>query len=62
MRPAKPTLRDVALLAGVSTKTVSRVVNEEPGVAPATRQSVQAVVERLQFTPDPVARALRSRS
>ena len=29
----RPTIRDVAAKAGVSTKTVSRVVNEEPGVS-----------------------------
>ena len=62
MGTAQPTMRDVALVAGVSIKTVSRVVNDEPGVAPATRLRVQAAVERLRFTPDPVARALRSRS
>jgi LacI family transcriptional regulator len=59
---AQPTMRDVALVAGVSIKTVSRVVNDEPGVAPATRRRVQAVVERLRFTPNLVARELRSRS
>ena len=36
------TLSDVAALARVSTKTVSRVVNDEPGVSPATRERVLA--------------------
>ena len=62
MGTAQPTMRDVALVAGVSIKTVSRVVNGEPGVAPATRRRVQAVVERLRFTPNLVARELRSPS
>ena len=55
-------MRDVALVAGVSIKTVSRVVNGEPGVAPATRRRVQDVVERLDFSPNLLARELRSPS
>ena len=34
----RPTMRDVAALAGVSLKTVSRVVNDEPGVSPSWRR------------------------
>ena len=40
-RPGRPTISDVAALAGVSIKTVSRVFNNEPNVAPATRSLVQ---------------------
>ena len=53
-------MRDVATIAGVSVKTVSRVVNGEPGVAPATRVHVQSVIDRLRFTPNRAARELRS--
>ena len=56
---AQPTMRDVALVAGVSIKTVSRVVNGEPGVAPDTRLRVQSAVEQLHFTPNLAARRLR---
>src|SRR4051794_33078414 len=36
LRTTRPTMRDVAVLAGVSLKTVSRVINDEPGVAATT--------------------------
>jgi DNA-binding LacI/PurR family transcriptional regulator len=37
-------MRDVAVLAGVSLKTVSRVINAEPGVAAATAERVEAAI------------------
>ena len=43
-------MREVAALAGVSIKTVSRVVNAEPGVADPVRQRVQEAVTRLDYT------------
>ena len=54
------TLSDVAALARVSTKTVSRVVNDEPGVSPATRERVLAAVRRTGYVPDRAARCLRT--
>lgn len=45
----RATMRDVAALAGVSIKTVSRVVNAEPGVADAVRIRVQDAVDRLDY-------------
>lgn len=56
---ARPTMNDVALSAGVSLKTVSRVVNGEPGVAEATAERVHAAVARLSFRRNDVARSLR---
>lgn len=53
------TLRDVALEAGVSPKTVSRVMNRDVLVAEATRTRVQAVIERMGYQPDLLARSLR---
>ena len=44
---AKATIDDVAALAGVSMKTVSRVMNNEPNVRPATREKVEAAVAQL---------------
>jgi LacI family transcriptional regulator len=57
------TIKQVALAAGVSTQTVSRVVNERPDVAPDTRQRVLEVIERLGYRPNVLARNLiRQRS
>jgi len=58
-RRRRTTLRDVATAAGVSVKTVSRVVNGEPGVAPAVRERVTVVVTQLGYRPDLGARTLR---
>lgn len=57
---AAPTLSDVAKIAGVSTMTVSRVVNGGPA-SEATKRKVQAVVRRLGYRPDQAARALAER-
>lgn len=55
-----PTLRDVAQLAGVSIKTVSRVVNEDPEVTEATAARVRSAIEALGYRPNPLARSLRT--
>jgi LacI family transcriptional regulator len=55
----RPTLQDVSALAGVSAKTVSRVVNGDPAVAPATVERVKAAIQELGYMPNPVARSLR---
>jgi len=52
------TIKEVARAAGVSTQTVSRVVNDRPDVSPDTRQRVQDVIERLGYRPSAVARSL----
>ena len=57
----RTTIADVARAAHVSPKTVSRVVNGEPGVAPGTSARVREQIDRLGFRPDDVARALRRR-
>lgn len=54
------TIHDVAKLAGVSIKTVSRVVNQEPSVRDATRERVQNAVDKLQYKPHNGARLMRS--
>jgi len=51
----RPTMRDVAGLAGVSLKTVSRVINNEPGVAPDTVARVTAASATLHYLPDVTA-------
>ncbi|MEV6609112.1 MULTISPECIES: LacI family DNA-binding transcriptional regulator [unclassified Kutzneria] len=52
-------MSDVARLAGVSIKTVSRVVNDEPGVHPATAERVLAAIDQLGFRRNLGARNLR---
>lgn len=52
------TIRDVAREAGVGLGTVSRVLNNSPMVSDSTRQHVVDVIERLNYTPNPVARRL----
>lgn len=52
------TLRDVAKLAGVSTKTVSRVVNNQREISDATRKRVQAAIKQLDYRPNILARSL----
>lgn len=49
---------DVARLAGVSMKTVSRVFNHEPNVRPETRAKVEVAAKALNFRPNPSARSL----
>ena len=51
-------IEDVASLAGVSMKTVSRVLNNEPNVRAQTREKVQAAVAELNYKPHPSARSL----
>lgn len=55
----RPTLRDVAALAGVSFKTVSRVVNGEPGVSAPVAERVRAAAEQIGYRPNAAATALR---
>jgi LacI family transcriptional regulator len=52
------TIDDVAELAGVSIKTVSRVLNQEPHVRETTRERVLAAAKQLDYTPNVSARAL----
>jgi LacI family transcriptional regulator len=56
----KATIDDVAELAGVSIKTVSRVVNQEPNVREATRAKVEKAVVQLNYRPNLSARNLAS--
>ncbi|HEU4547530.1 MAG TPA: LacI family DNA-binding transcriptional regulator [Microlunatus sp.] len=53
------TMRDVAALAGVGLKTVSRVVNDEPNVSPETKERVERAIDALGFEPNHGAGSLR---
>lgn len=57
----QPTINDVAALAGVSKKTVSRVINNSALISDKTRKNVQEVIASLGFVPNPQARALAFR-
>src|SRR5690606_26299385 len=58
---SKLTIRDIARLANVSKKTVSRVINHSGLVKPATRDRILRIVDKHGYRPDPQARALALR-
>jgi LacI family transcriptional regulator len=60
-RPGRVRIEDVAATAGVSIKTVSRVLNHEPNVSERTRKLVEVAVEQLRYRPLPSARVLAGR-
>lgn len=55
-----PTIHDVARAAGVSIKTVSNVLNDNPKVGPETRARVRQLIDELGYRPNLSARGLRS--
>lgn len=56
------TIKQVAQEAGVSTQTVSRVLNDRPDVGPETRRHVQQIIDRLGYQPSALARSLKRSS
>ena len=54
----RPTIKQVAKVAGVSTQTVSRVINERPDVAPETRERILVTISELGYQPSALARSL----
>ena len=56
MSRSRATIREVAALAGVSHQTVSRVINGNERVSPETRERVEAVIARLGYEPNAIAR------
>jgi LacI family transcriptional regulator len=57
-KTGQPTINDVARVAGVSKKTVSRVINRSPLLNDDTRRRVEEVIGDLGYVPNPQARAL----
>ena len=55
---SKPTIRDIARIAGVSVATVSRVINDRPDVSAETRDAVQRLIRTHNFSTNRSARAL----
>jgi LacI family transcriptional regulator len=58
-RLTRPTMKDIADRVGVSIKSVSRVLNGEAGVSPATSQQIMEVAQALGFRRNDLARDLR---
>lgn len=56
------TIYDIARLAGVTTATVSRVLNGKTGISSATRDRVTAVMQKTRYFPSPAASGLRSKA
>jgi LacI family transcriptional regulator len=54
----RATIKQVAKAAGVSTQTVSRVINDRPDVSPETRQRIQQVILEMDYQPSALARSL----
>lgn len=54
----RATIKQVAKAAGVSTQTVSRVINNRPDVAPETRERIQHIIDDLGYQPSMLARSL----
>ena len=54
----RATIKEVARNAGVSTQTVSRVINDRPDVSPETRERIRQVITELNFQPSALARSL----
>src|SRR5262245_32564196 len=61
LRGRRATINDIARLAAVSKKTVSRVINQSPFVKEETRAKIDAVIRQIGYHPDPQARGLAFR-
>jgi LacI family transcriptional regulator len=61
MEKMPATIHNIAQRAGVGVGTVSRVINNRPGVKQATREKVLAVIQQLHYKPDPIARSMISK-
>ena len=55
------TIYDIARMAGVSASTVSRVVNNKPGIKEETRKQIPALLEQYDYSPNETARGLVTR-
>jgi DNA-binding LacI/PurR family transcriptional regulator len=59
---APRTIHEIAAVAGVSKSTVSRVLNDTPGVSPKARELVRSAIERTGYQPNRAARSLVTRA
>lgn len=56
------TIREIAKACGVSVATVSNILNDKPGASEATKQLVKKMVEEMEYTPNYVAKNLKTRN
>ena len=56
---ANLTIKDIAKICGVGTSTVSRAMNDDPGINPDTKESILKVVEEFHYVPNNSARNLK---
>ena len=56
------TIYDIAKEAGVSASTVSRVVNNKPGVHPSTKEKIEKLLKKYHYSPNEMARGLIKQS
>jgi DNA-binding LacI/PurR family transcriptional regulator len=61
LQPKRPTIHQVAHRAGVSHQTVSRYLQNNGGLKPATVAKVQAAIDELNYRPNRIARSMRTR-
>jgi LacI family transcriptional regulator len=54
----KATIKDIANMCGISTQTVSRVINKRPDVSPETREAVEKAIAEMGYQPSALARSL----
>lgn len=57
-RLQKVTIKDIAKMCGVSTQTISRVINKRPDVSPETREAVEKAIAEMGYQPSALARSL----
>ena len=55
-----PSLKDLAKECGVSVATVSKALNDQPDISPATRERVRAAAHRMGYMPNAAARSLKT--
>jgi DNA-binding LacI/PurR family transcriptional regulator len=60
--PYARTIKEIAAVAGVSKSTVSRVINDTPGVSPKARELVRSAIEQTGYQPNRAARSLVTRA
>ena len=61
LRPKQPTIRDIAIRAGVAPMTVSRAINDKGYVSLEARQRIMRAVKELDYHPNGLARSLKRR-
>src|SRR5258708_5255109 len=58
----RATIQEVASLAGVSIKRISRAINNQPGISPETRSRILDAMRQLDYVPNPVVQSIRGSS